>query len=89
MGFHPDSEPRYWHADGLAARRGTRLRLLAPDDPAAALDPTVAIAAIVQRDFQRVVVVKGGVEVSPEPDTLVNIPTRFIDRRARPATTSR
>jgi hypothetical protein len=45
------------------------------DDPV--LDPTVAIAAIVQRDFQRVVVLKGGVEVSPEPDTLVNIPTRF------------
>ena len=42
-----------------------------------ALDPTVAIAAVVQRDFQRVVVLKGGVEVSPEPDTLVNIPTRF------------
>ena len=46
-----------------------------PDDPV--LDPTVAIAAIVQRDFQRVVVLKGGVEVSPAPDTLVNIPTRF------------
>ncbi len=48
---------------------------IGPDDPA--LDPTVAIAAIVQRDFQRVVVRKGGVEVSPAPDTLVNIPTRF------------
>ena len=45
------------------------------EDPV--LDPTVAIAAIVQRDFQRVVVLKGGAQVSPEPDTLVNIPTRF------------
>jgi len=50
---------------------------LGADDPAVALDPTVAIAAIVQRDFQRVVVLKGGAEVSPRPDTLVNIPTRF------------
>jgi hypothetical protein len=41
------------------------------------VDPTVAIAAIVQRDFQRVVVLKGKAEVSPAPDTLVNIPTRF------------
>ncbi len=48
---------------------------LGPDDPV--LDPTVAIAAIVQRDFQRVVVLKGGVEASPGPETLVNIPTRF------------
>jgi hypothetical protein len=47
------------------------------DDPVLALDPTVAIAAMIQRDFQRVVVLKGGVEVSPQPDTLVNIPTRF------------
>lgn len=46
-----------------------------PDDPV--LDPTIAIAAIVQRDFQRVVVRKGGAQVSPTPDTLVNIPTRF------------
>jgi hypothetical protein len=44
---------------------------------AAEVDPTVAIAAIVQRDFQRVVVLKGTAEVSPAPDTLVNIPTRF------------
>ncbi len=41
------------------------------------LDPTVAIAAMVQRDFQRVVVLKGNAQVSPRPDTLVNIPTRF------------
>ena len=30
-----------------------------------------------QRDFERVVVLKGVAEVSPTPDTLVNIPTRF------------
>jgi hypothetical protein len=51
---------------------------LQADDPAlASVDPTVAIAAIVQRDFRRVVVLKGRTKVSPEPDTLVNIPTRF------------
>lgn len=43
----------------------------------AAVDPAVLIAAIVQRDFERVVVLKGVAEVSPRPDTLVNIPTRF------------
>ncbi len=48
-----------------------------PDDPAVVVDPRIAIAAIVQRDFQRVVVLKGAAEVSPRPDTLVNIPTRF------------
>jgi hypothetical protein len=48
---------------------------LGPEDPT--LDPTVAIAAIVQRDFRRAVVLKGNAEVSPKPDTLVNIPTRF------------
>ena len=52
---------------------------LAPDDPevAAAVDPAVLIAAMIEREFKRVVVLKGGVEASPGPDTLVNIPTRF------------
>lgn len=48
---------------------------LGPDDPA--VDPAVAIPAIVQRDFQRVVVLKGGAEVTPRPDTLVNVVTKF------------
>jgi hypothetical protein len=48
---------------------------LGPEDPV--IDPAVAIPAIVQRDFKRVVVVKGVAEVSPRPDTLVNIPTVF------------
>jgi hypothetical protein len=48
---------------------------LAPDDPV--LDPAVAIPAIIEREFKRVVVLKGVAEVSPRPDTLVNIPTRF------------
>jgi len=48
---------------------------LGPDDPR--VDPTVAIPAIIDRDFQRVVVLKGVAEVSPAPDTLVNIETRF------------
>jgi len=41
------------------------------------VDPAVAIAALVDRDFQQVVVLKGVPEVSPRPDTLVNIPTIF------------
>ena len=48
---------------------------MGPEDPV--LDPAVAIPALVQRDFQRVVVLKGVAEVSPKPDTLVNIPTVF------------
>lgn len=56
------------------------------EDPAvtAAVDPAVLIAAMVQRDFQRLVVLKGVAEVSPSPDTLINIPTRFST--AAPAT---
>ena len=54
---------------------------LGPDDPA--IDPTVAIPAIVQRDFNRVVIVKGVAEVSPRPDTLVNIPTVFTTSTPR------
>ena len=42
-----------------------------------AVDPLVAIAALIDRDFQQVVVLKGVPEVSPRPDTLVNIPTIF------------
>ena len=46
-----------------------------PDDPR--IDPLVAIPAIVDREFKRVVVLKGVAEVSPAPDTLINVPTRF------------
>ena len=48
---------------------------LGPADPR--LDPTVAIPAIVEQEFQRVVVLKGIAEVTPRPDTLVNIDTVF------------
>lgn len=48
---------------------------LGPDEPA--LDPAVAIPAIVQSEFQSVVVQGGRADVSPEPETLVNIKTRF------------
>lgn len=54
---------------------------LGPEDPV--IDPAVAIPAIVQRDFQRVVVLKGVAEVSPQPDTLVNIPTVFTTSTPR------
>ncbi len=48
---------------------------LGPDDPA--LDPLAAIPALVEREFQRVVVLKGVAEVSPRPETLVNIESIF------------
>lgn len=48
---------------------------LGPDDPR--IDPTIAIPSIIDRDFKRVVVLKGVAEVSPAPDTLVNVETRF------------
>jgi len=41
------------------------------------LDPTVAIPALVQTEFKSVVVLGGSAQVSPEPETLVNVPTRF------------
>jgi len=37
----------------------------------------VAIPAIIEREFKRVVVLKGVAQVSPAPDTLVNVETRF------------
>ncbi len=48
---------------------------VSPTDPA--IDPTVAIPAIVEQEFQRVVVLRAVAEVRPAPDTLVNLPTRF------------
>jgi hypothetical protein len=48
---------------------------LGPDEPE--LAPSVAIPALVQREFQSVVVEGGSADVSPAPDTLVNIDTRF------------
>ena len=48
---------------------------LGADDPA--VDPAAAVPALVQRDFKRVVVVRGVADVSPRPETLVNAPTRF------------
>lgn len=48
---------------------------LEPDAPE--LDPRTAIQAIVNRDFQRIVVLKGVPEVSPRPDTLVSVDTIF------------
>lgn len=48
---------------------------LGADDPA--IDPAIAVPMTVQREFTSVVVLQGQAEVSPEPDTLVNIPTVF------------
>lgn len=40
-------------------------------------DPAILIPAMVQREFQSVVVLAGNADVSPKPETLVNIDTRF------------
>jgi hypothetical protein len=48
---------------------------LGPDEPA--IDPAVAIPAMVQQEFKSVVVLSGAAQVSPKPETLVNIDTRF------------
>ena len=48
---------------------------LGPDEPA--LDPAVAVPAMVQSEFQSVVVKGGSADVSPKPETLVNVDTRF------------
>ncbi len=81
-----EGEVRFWvfettinRATGRpAADTGTRLVdtvCLGADAPV--LDPAVAIPALVQREFKSVVVVTGAAQVSPKPETLVNIPTRF------------
>lgn len=76
---------RYWqyrreYARGTAAPEFQRVYdpafvCLGPEDPR--LDPTAAIPAIVDREFQRVVVLKGIAKVSPAPDTLITVETRF------------
>lgn len=48
---------------------------LGPDDPGP--QPAVLIPAMVQSEFRSVVVQGGSADVSPKPDTLVNIDTRF------------
>lgn len=78
-----EGEVRFWvwsrtFEEDLDAWRPWRLVdtvCLGADDPA--IDPAVAVPMTVQREFTSVVVLKGAAEVSPEPDTLVNIPTVF------------
>ena len=41
------------------------------------VDPRVAIAGMIEREFQRVVVVRGVAEINPAPQTLVHVATRF------------
>ena len=48
-------------------------RCVAADEPA--LDPRVAIAALIEREFQRVVVLRGVAQTNPSPRTLVNVAT--------------
>lgn len=42
-----------------------------------ALDPRLAVAALVEQEFQRVVVLRGVAQTSPSPRTLVNVVTRL------------
>lgn len=81
-----EGEVRFWVFETTIQRStgkpvpGTGPRLvdtvcLGPDEPG--LDPAVAIPALVQSEFQSVVVQGGNADVSPRPDTLVNIDTRF------------
>jgi hypothetical protein len=81
-----DGDVRFWVFETTIVRAtgrpapGTGPQLvdtvcLGPDEPG--LDPAVAIPALVQREFQNVVVQAGTADVSPKPDTLVNINTRF------------
>ncbi len=80
-------QTRFW-----VYRRTVDTRILGDDPPfvqvtspafvclgpqAPQVDPAVAVAGVVNRDFQRVVALKGVPEISPEPDTLVNIDTIF------------
>ena len=82
----PEGEIRFWVFEATIQRStgkpvaGTGPRLvntvcLGPED--APLDPAVALPAVVQREFQSVVVLSGTAQVSPAPETLVNVPTRF------------
>jgi hypothetical protein len=80
----PDPELQYWVFEQTIVRATGQPTgpyvladtvCLAPDAPQ--VDPLVAIPALVQRQFQDVVVLKGVPEVSPRPETLVNIPTVF------------
>lgn len=81
-----EDDVRYWVFETTIERAtgkpvaGTQPRLvdtvcLGPEDPGP--DPAVLLPAAVQSEFQRVVVRGGSADVSPRPDTLVNIATRF------------
>ena len=81
------SEVRFWvytrqvdtriPGDDPPFERVSKPPYICRDLTAPEIDPAVAIAGIVNRDFQRVVALKGVPEISPEPDTLVNIDTIF------------
>lgn len=60
---------------------------LGPQEVQAAQVPTVAqVAALVQRDFQRFVVVKGETVIDPPDRTLVNVDTIFSTPTNAPVT---
>jgi hypothetical protein len=88
LGCPQEGEVRYW-----VFRRVVDLTVPGDDPPfervldppwlcvgpeeAAEFDPGAAVAAVIEREFRRVVVQRGTAEVSPWPQTLVNVPTRF------------
>ncbi|MDP3713994.1 MAG: hypothetical protein Q8R60_16075 [Mycobacteriales bacterium] len=61
--------------DPNAWRRVSGFRCIGPSDPV--VDPRVAIAGIVQREFSSYDIFRGSVVVDPEGETLVGFPTRF------------
>lgn len=80
----PEGGVRFWvyeqvivRATGQPAGAPTfvDVRCIRPDAPE--LDPAVVIPARVQQEFKEVVVLEGSAQVSPAPETLVNVPTRF------------
>lgn len=82
----PEGQVRFWVFEATIVRAtgrpapGEGYRMVdtvcrGPNEPE--LDPAVAIPALVQREFKSVVVLSGNAQVSPAPETLVNVPTRF------------
>ncbi len=71
-------DPRLPEVAQPAFVRQTGFVCLTPAQAAAAALPTVAqVAALVQRDFQRFVVIKGQTVIDPPARTLVNVDTIF------------
>lgn len=60
---------------GFALVTDPPFRCVGPDEEQ--VDPLVVIAASIEREFQRAVVLRAVAETNPAPRTLVNVPTRL------------